>query len=192
MVWLTALILTQMKLELVSEAMLSAMETRLEGMVAKVMEMATSSLRMLVDTTTAEIKAASMDVVTSAMKIAVSASSYQDVLKSAPGPGNGANTMDIHLWAREGVKARQLLIDTRAPGLGLLPGISNAGLADAANDVIRGMDSTESCRFVSARRLNNGGVLLELNDNAAATWINNQGTRTAFSECFAPNAVVKS
>ena len=61
-----ALILVQMKLESVGEAMLSAMETRLEGMVARATETAASLLRMLVDTMPVEIKAASMDVATSA------------------------------------------------------------------------------------------------------------------------------
>ena len=78
---------------------------------AKATETAASSLRTLVDTTTVEIKAVSTDVVTSATKITASASSYWDAMKSTPGPGNGANTMDVCLRAREGVKARQLLID---------------------------------------------------------------------------------
>ena len=53
--------------------------------------------------------------------------------------------------------------------------------------MIRGLDSAEGRRFVSARRLNNGGILLELNDEAAAA-----DTRAAFLECLAPDAVVKS
>ena len=121
------LILVQMKLESVGEAMFSAMETRLEDMVAKATESAASSLRMLVNTMAAEIKAATANMATSAMQIAVSASSYWDALKSTPGPGNGGDTMDVRLRAREGVKARQLLINARALGLGLLPGTSNVG-----------------------------------------------------------------
>ena len=54
------------------------------------------------------------------------------------------------------------------------------------------MDSAESRRFISARRLNNGGVLLEMNDEVAAAWINNPVTRATFSEHFTPDAVVKS
>ena len=58
--------------------------------------------------------------------------------------------------------------------------------------MIRGLDSAEGRRFVSARRFNNGGILLELNDEVAAAWINNPDTRAAFLECLAPDAVVKS
>ena len=144
------------------------------------------------NTTVAEIKAATADVATSATQITASASSYWDVLKNTPGPGNGGNTMDVRLRAREGVKARQLLINVQALRLGLLPGTSNAGLADAANNVIRGLDGTEGHRFVSARRLNNGGILLELNDEVAAAWINIPDTRAVFLGCFTPDAVVKS
>ena len=44
---------------------------------------------------------------------------------------------------------------------------------------------------VSARRLGNGGVLLEMDSQSAAGWLNVPATRPSFLNRFAPNTSVK-
>ena len=57
----------------------------------------------------------------------------------------------------------------------MLSGVSNVGLVDTANKVIQGMDGSSGYKFFSAKRLNNGGILLKMNGEAAADWINGPG-----------------
>ena len=106
-------------------------------------------------------------------------------------PNVGHATLDVRVWAREGIKMCQVLIDTKAQGQGLLLGISNVGLNEAANDAIWDMDRAEKHHFVSMRQLNNGGILLELDSEGAMVWLNDPIIRDAFLGRFAPDAKVK-
>jgi len=193
-----ALILAQMKIDSVSEALVSAMETKIEGMLAKTAERTLRSMKELADVTTAELKAASTDVATSATQIVVTTTSYRDALKSipnpnpSPGPTAGACALDICIRAREGIKARQILVDAQIPGKELLPGVSNNGLAEAANSAVRNMDGGAIHSFVSAKRLSNGGILLEMNSKGAASWLGRPDVKPAFLERFAVDAMVKN
>ena len=169
-VQLITLILAQLKLESVSEVVANTMEKSLKALLAKTVEKVTDSLKDSIESLISEIRAASTNVATSTTQIAAMTTSYRDALKNSPSLVGRANTMDVCVCAREGVKARQLLIDTRAPGQGLLSRVSNVGLVDAANKAIQGMDSSSGYKFVSAKRLNNGGIFLEMNGEAAAEW----------------------
>ena len=93
--------------------------------------------------------------------------------------------------AREGIKLRQILIDARDHGEGILRGISDAGIVESANAAIRRMENPPAHRFISAQRLGNGGVLLEMDSESAAGWLNAPATRASFLNHFAPNASVK-
>ena len=56
------------------------------------------------------------------------------------------------------------------------------------------LESLDGCtghKVVSARRLNNGGILLEMNSDTAAGWINSPDNRASFLGQFAPDATVK-
>ena len=69
--------------------------------------------------------------------------------------------------------------------------MSNMGLVEATNKALRNMvDPPEHC-FVSACRLGNGGVLLEMDSEEVACWLNVSATRAAFLDRFAPDASVK-
>ena len=101
-----------------------------------------------------------------------------------------AATLDVRVRAREGVKQQQILIDARSHGDCILRGVSMAGLVDAANAALRGLEHGTDHRFVSARRLNNGGVVLEMNSEAAIGWLGAPATRALFLGCFAPDSSV--
>ena len=99
--------------------------------------------------------------------------------------------MDVRVRAREGVKSRQILIDARSRGECILQGVSATGLVDSANMALRDMEHASDHRFVSARWLGNGGMLLEMNSEAAASCLSTPATRAPFLGRFAPDVVVR-
>ena len=62
---------------------------------------------------------------------------------------------------------------------------------EVANNSIQNMDGAMGHRFVSAKRLNNGGILLEMNSELAAGWLNGPSVKTGFLEWLAPDAIIK-
>ena len=66
-------------------------------------------------------------------------------------PAGGVATMDARVRAREGIKLRELLVDTLLLGQSLLMGTNDAGLMEAANKVLGDMDNPPHHQFVSAR-----------------------------------------
>ena len=105
------LILAQLKLESISEVVANMMEKSFEALLAKTVEKVTDSLKDSIESLILEIRAASTNVATSATQIAAMTTLYRDALKNSLGLAGGANTMDVCVHAREGVKAQQLLID---------------------------------------------------------------------------------
>jgi len=80
------------------------------------------------------------------------ATSYKDVLQSPP--SNliaGAATLSARVHTREGVKARQVLVDAQAPGQQVLKDVSNTHIADTANKALTEMEEPPMHKFVSAR-----------------------------------------
>ena len=86
---------------------------------------------------------------------------------------------------------RQLLINARVLGCEPLAEVSNTDLVHSANGALEGLDSCVGHKVVSTRRLNNGGILLEMNSDAVSEWINSPDNRAFFLERFAPVATVK-
>ena len=66
-----------------------------------------------------------------------------------------------------------------------------SGLVEAANAVLHDMEDAANHHFVSACRLSNGGVLLEMDSEAAACWLSAPASRALFFGRFAPNALVR-
>ncbi len=140
-----------------------------------------------------EIKAASAALTVSSAQIKATATSYSDALKSAQAsPATSKDTLDARVRAREGIKSRQLLVDVISPGQDTLAGASNTELVEAANKALRDLDEPPHHRFVSARRLNNGGILLELDSEEAMAWLSDPLQRASFLGRFAPEASVKT
>ena len=127
------------------------------------------------------------------MQIAATTVSYRDVLKNtAASPAAGAATLDARVRAWEGVKARQVLIDASAPNQPLHQAASNQQLVSLANNALCGMEDPPPHCFVGARRLNNGGLLLEMDSEEAAAWISGPHVKASFLHRFVPNATFKS
>ena len=99
--------------------------------------------------------------------------------------------MDVRVRAREGVKARQILIDARNHGEGILHGISDVGLVESANAALWHLEDPPEHQFVSVHCLRNGSVLLEMDSKSAVRWLSTPATRASFLSHFAPNALVK-
>jgi len=187
-----ALILAQLRLDAAGEAIANMIEKKVNTALESAAKKAADSLTAAAETTVAELQAASTAMTTSTTQMSATATSYRDALQHpVSNPAVGATTLDARIRAREGIKTRQILIDTWTPGVGLLPGISNTGLTDSANRAIQGMDDASDHRFVSAHWLNNGGILLELDSEGSTTWLNRPVTKATFLGHFAPDAAVK-
>ena len=79
----------------------------------------------------------------------------------------------------------------RVLGCKPLTEVSNTDLVHSTNGALEGLDSCVGHKVVSTRRLNNGGILLEMNSDAASGWINSPDNRASFLECFPLDATVK-
>ena len=88
------------------------MEKKVEGMIGRATVKALESLEKVANSAKAKLKSASAAVVASATQVMTTTASYRDTLQSALNPVAGANTLDIWVQAREGIKTRQRLVDT--------------------------------------------------------------------------------
>ena len=101
-------------------------------------------------------------------------------------------TLNVRVHAREGVKQRQVLVNAAELGTQILGDLDNPGLAKKANEALCTIDTEATHTVVSARRLNNGGVLFELNSEEAAAWINEAQHQIQFTAVLAPNVRIKT
>ena len=85
-----------------------------------------------------------------------------------------------------------MLIDALAPNQPLHQTANNPQLVSLANDALCGMEDPLAHRFVGARQLNNGGLLLEMDSEEAATWIGGPHNKATFLSRFAHDAAFKS
>ena len=101
-------------------------------------------------------------------------------------------TLDIRVRTREGVKQRQVLVNATELGAQILGDLDNPGLANKANKALNTLDTETRHTVVSARRLNNEGVLFELDSEEAATWINEAQHQIQFTAALGPNVRIKT
>ena len=196
--------MSQIVRDAVHAVVLLMVETKLDDtekgipkcMVDHIVDRLADVVKTATQATVAEIKAASMVLTESSTQMAATATSYRDALTSkgptpTPNPIVAAAMLDVRVRAREGVKSRQILIDAHSRGKCILQGVSTTGLVDAANTTLRDMEHASDHRFVSAHQLGNGGVLLEMNGEAVASWLSTPATQALFLGCFAPDATVR-
>ena len=105
------LVLVQIKPEVDNKVMFGAMEKKVEGMIGRAMAKALELLEKVGNSAKAKLKSASTAVVALATQVTMTTASYRDTLQSALNPVAGANTLNIRVWAREGIKTRQILVD---------------------------------------------------------------------------------
>src|SRR6266481_1637942 len=168
-------------------------ENEIKSLVEGVAKKASDSITEAMKAALEEIKVASAALTVSSAQIKATATSYSDALKSAQAsPATSKDTLDARVRAREGIKSRQLLVDVISLGQDMLAGASNPELVEAANKALRDLDEPPHHRFVSARQLNNGSILLELDSEEAMAWLSDPLQRASFLGCFAPEASVKT
>ena len=165
-----------------------------KSIVDRVVDRLAEVVKTATEAAVVEIKSASSVLAESSMQMAATATSYQDALTSkgsSPNPIVTAATLDVRARVREGVKLWQILIDACSCGDCILWGVSTAGLVNAANVALHGLEHAADHRFVSAHWLNNGGMVLEINSEAAIGWIGALVTRASFLGRFAPDSSVR-
>ena len=144
-VWSVALLLVRSG---PSEATAPALNGCMERMVSEF----TAVIKAVTQTAILEVKMASSTLTETSTRFTATATSYQDALASKgplPNPVAAAAMMDMRARAREGIKLCQILIDARDHGEGILRGISDAGIVESTNAVIRWMEDPPDHRFVS-------------------------------------------
>ena len=196
-----ALILEQLKSEHASGTLIKAMEERVDAMMAKTVEKVTESLKGTIDSTVAKLWAASTNMATSATQIAAMTTSYRDTLRSSTNASGGASPMGTRLaprlQAREGVRARQVLLDVgmvNGSGVDMVRGGSIASLKERLDKALCRCSDGDSpaphkTRVVS--RLQNGGILMELDGTPAVDWFAQDNIWKQFLEGLPPGIVIK-
>jgi len=134
-------------------------------------------MKTQLDGATASLNKAAKGLKDNTIKLTVTTTKYSDMLQwAAPlaGPANSRGLLHLppQLQAREGVKARQVLIDFRqeqgpAPFRGEAAASVKARLDKALKECEEGPCEH---KVRAATRLWNGGILMELDSNEAITW----------------------
>jgi hypothetical protein len=100
-------------------------------------------------------------------------------------------SVDPRVRARQAIFERQVLIDPLLRSdKTLLPDLSNATLVKRANQALQSEFYDElhtpdpDFKCLNARRLDNGGILLEFNSSQAANWIRESGQASGFTTGF--------
>ena len=162
-----------------------------EEIVDHVADRLTDVVKAAMQAAVAEIKLASTALMESSTKMAATATSYRDAL-TTKGLTTPVPSLDARVRAREGVKARQVLVDALTPSQQLHRAANNTQLVAKANEALHSTECPPSHCFVGTRRLNNGGLLLEMDSEDAASWLSSPVNKANFLGRFAPDATFKS
>ena len=131
--------------------------------------------------TISEIKSASTMLTESSTQMATMTTLYCDVLKSMTTSHVAmVPSLDSRVCMREGMKARQVLVDTLTPDQQLHWLANNAQLVMMANEALHSMEHPPTHQFMGVRLLNNGRLRLEMDSEAAASWLSQPDNRADF------------
>ena len=151
------------------------------GIVDRVVDKLSGAVKAATQAAVAEIKSTSTMLMESSTQMAAMATSYHDVLKStATSQATMTPSLDARVHVREGIKARQVLVDALTPDQQLHQAASNAQLVTLANEALHRAERPLAHRFIGIRQLNNGGLLLEMDSEAAALWLSQPDNRADF------------
>lgn len=179
-------------LDTAAEAMVQQMQEALEQsttkMIAKITETAASYSKA-----TTEIQNMANAINNTTTELNATTKTYKEALKSKPsGNSPGPLMADPRAIAREGIRARQILIDTpRAGGASKHKGSSNTTILEIANDIIKTMPGGDGKKIQTVNKLANGGLLMELDSQESATWLRQNDTRTRFIALFDDKATIR-
>ena len=168
------------------------MELRVESVLDQAAKKITSLMGMVVEAAISGIKDASAAMATSSAKWEAMTASYRDILcGKAPRPVENMAEQTSRVQAWESTKTRQMLLDAKIQGQQINKGASNEEVQDIANKSLKEMGCPFEHQIISAKRLMNGGVLLEMGSEGAAQWMGESNNRADFIGRFAPEAVYK-
>ena len=127
--------------------------------------------------------------------------SYRDTLRSSPNALGGASPMGTwlapRLQAREGVRARQVLLDVgmvNGSGADMVQGGSIMSLKEQLDEALRRCgdgDSPAPHKTRAVSRLQNGGILMELDGTPVVDWFVQDNIWKQFLEGLPPGIVIK-
>ena len=146
-----------------------------------------------------KIKQATQGVTEMTAKFTESSTMYRDALVRSPPQSNGTeprySQLGPRLRAREGMRARQVLIDLdRAEEASALRDNNVSEIRDKANKALAAScapQDTLEHQVKAVTKLRNRGILLELNSNTAVVWFLDSETRKSFLSHFHPSATIK-
>ena len=98
--------------------------------------------------------------------------------------------------AKGTLQRRQILLDGIEGVKTAANSLTERELVEKANLVLEGMgimasDKPMGMKFVTAKKLRNGGVVLEMDSEAAANWLRRKDVRSRFAESFGGSAQIK-
>src|SRR6266481_2220539 len=131
------------------------------------------------------------------LKLTETTTRYRDALAGPPPRAPAAGPLLTHLAprlrAREGIRARQVLLDPdRLGGPATFRDDSLAGIRDEVNKAMSATNGGDPAHRVKAMtKLCNGGILLELNSDEAAEWFADPEARKAFLSHLQGTATIK-
>ena len=195
-----ALMLAQLRSVTVGDSALESMETKVATLVRK----ATEKMEVAISNMTEVLKAAAQGLTDNTVKLTETTASYKDVLANAAPRRPPGHVAPVHppalaprLQAREGVRARQVLIDIddcTGPEAAALSASSVADLKRRLDKALHGCGDDGAPVPYKARavtRLKNGGILMELESDEAVEWFAHSDIRKKFAAGLHPEATIK-
>ena len=200
-----ALMLAQLKFEDISDAILKRVETKLDVMLSKAAEKqvvaskeAPNMVRLVLEKSVEEINLAARGMKDNTARLTKSTTKYSDVLQRAAPPScqvsmRVSSHLPPCLQAREGVKARQVLIDFKQDqGPALFRAELLVSLKARLDKVLNESEDGQGIHKIRAlTRLHNGGILMELGSDEAVRWFNDKAVRGHFLGNIHPGAFIK-
>ena len=127
-------------------------EDTIGGIVDRVVDKLSDAVKAATQAAITEIKSASTTLTESSTQMAATATLYHDVLKStATGQAATTPSLDTRVRVREGIKARQVLVDALTPDQQLHRAASNAQLVTLANEALHRTERPPAHWFVGIR-----------------------------------------
>ena len=200
-----ALMLGQLKSEDIGDAILTRVETKLDAMLGKVAEKqaaasveAANAVGSVLEKSVEEIKLVARGMQDNTARLTKSATKYSDVLQRAAPPPSQANTrasshLPPCLQAREGVKARQVLINFKQDqGPAPFGAESLVSLKTRLDKALNESEDGQGIHKIRAlTRLRNGRILMELGSDEAVRWFDDEVVRGRFLGNIHPGAFIK-
>jgi hypothetical protein len=129
-------------------------------------------------------------------QITSSAQSYSDTLKNAPTSAQSNQRPHGGITQRQRatqvVKERHVLIDfSSAEVTKSFRKVSDSAMVEKANSALKDLNGVGDCKFLSAARMRNGGILLEMSNAQDIAWLVGAEIKDKFTKTFDPTALIK-